>query len=358
MSTFQVLVQRLTIEPHPNADTLELAVIGDYRSCVRKGQFKTGDLGVYIPEASVLPDWVIEKLGLTGKLAGAQHNRVKAMKLRSILSQGLVYPLVQKMHCWLLEDIVVAEGEEVGDQLGITKWEPPIPVHMAGEVWNAFGYTVKYDIENLKKFPDIFKEGERVIFTEKLHGTFCCVGFHPDLEDYIVHSKGLGGQGLAFKLNEANANNLYVKVLKQLEPTLDKIRASQPTYNKRAVYVLGEIFGKGVQDLTYGQDKPAFRVFDVYDAEFGYLGEDLMDNFCDVFELERVPQLYSGPFSKAVVDQYTNGRETLSGKNACLREGIVIRPGVEARSDLIGRVILKSVSEAYLLRKGEATEFN
>src|SRR5271157_4752913 len=93
MSTFEAKVYRLTIEPHPNADKLELAVVGDYRAIVGKGQFMTGDYGVYIQEASIVPDWLIEKLGLVGKLAGPQHNRVKAMKLRSILSQGLVYPV-------------------------------------------------------------------------------------------------------------------------------------------------------------------------------------------------------------------------------------------------------------------------
>lgn len=46
MATFEAKVYRLTIEEHPNADALELAVVGDYRSIVRKGQFKTGDLGV------------------------------------------------------------------------------------------------------------------------------------------------------------------------------------------------------------------------------------------------------------------------------------------------------------------------
>ena len=66
MATFEAKVYKLKIEEHPNADALELAVVGDYRSIVRKGQFKTGDLGVYIPEAAVCPDWLIRELGLEG----------------------------------------------------------------------------------------------------------------------------------------------------------------------------------------------------------------------------------------------------------------------------------------------------
>ena len=92
MSTFAVLVVRVVIEPHDNADALEIARVGDYRSIVRKGQFTTGELVAYIPEQSVLPGEVLDELGLRGKLAGKEGNRVKAIKLRGVLSQGLVYP--------------------------------------------------------------------------------------------------------------------------------------------------------------------------------------------------------------------------------------------------------------------------
>lgn len=99
MSTFEAKVYKLRIEEHPNADALELAVVGDYRSIVRKGEFKTGDLGVYIPTNAVVPIWLLKRLGLwdedraKGKLAGKDGNRVKEIRLRGILSEGLVYPV-------------------------------------------------------------------------------------------------------------------------------------------------------------------------------------------------------------------------------------------------------------------------
>ncbi len=93
MSSLSCDVVKLDIEPHPDADALDLARIGDYRAVVAKGMFKSGDMAVYIPEASVLPGPVIEKLGLVGRLAGSNKNRVKAIKLRGVLSQGLVYPI-------------------------------------------------------------------------------------------------------------------------------------------------------------------------------------------------------------------------------------------------------------------------
>lgn len=178
MAEFECRVYKLEILPHPNADAIDLAKVGDYLSIVRKGEFNTGDLGVYIPEAAICPDWLVTELGLEGKLAGSKHNRVKAIKLRGILSQGLIYPV----HYHPREDgdryeisingkwLIVKEGQDVTEELGIIKWSPPIPVHMAGEVWNAHGMTLKYDVENFKKYPNVLNEGEHVVMTEKIHG--------------------------------------------------------------------------------------------------------------------------------------------------------------------------------------------
>src|SRR5260370_7359704 len=92
MARFVVEVLRLTnVEPHPNADRLDLAVVGNYRVIVAKGSFHTDDLVAYIPEAALLPEALIDELGVRNYLAGPQHNRGKAQTLRGILSQVLVY---------------------------------------------------------------------------------------------------------------------------------------------------------------------------------------------------------------------------------------------------------------------------
>lgn len=376
MSTFEVKVYRLEIEPHPNADAIELAKVGEFRSIVRKGQFKTGDLGVYIPEASIVPDWLIEKLGLTGKLAGSQKNRVKAIKLRGILSQGLVYPLEPMKENYplhLLEHLVdehmtrtvVSEGQDVQKELGITKYEPPIPVHFAGQVGNAHGYTLNYDIENIKKYPDVIDYGTDILFvTEKLHGTWTCFGYHPEYPEPIVTSKGLSARGVAFKLNEENEGNIYVQMYKKVgEKYLADLRAHiAPSL---AVYLLGEIYGKGVQDLQYGTTEPAFRAFDIYvkDPESGrgrYVSGVEFVELCRKANIPTVPIVGIGPYTRQEIEEMTNGQTELDGAN--IREGVVIRlygASDDLRNDqMIGRIILKSVSEAYLLRKGEATEFN
>lgn len=384
MSKFEVKVYKLIIEEHPNADRLELARVGDYRSIVGKGQFKTGDFGAYIPEGSIVPELALKRMDLEGKLAGKQKNRVKAVKLRGILSQGLIYPVefrenvlnagtrtMRDIHCiTTIEDgpgHFVEEGDDVADWLSITKWEPPIPICMQGEVYNAFGKTLIFDIENIKKFPDIFKDGEEVCITEKLHGTFCLMGFHPEVDTPVVTSKGLSKKGLAFKFNEANKDNLYVRAFEATKnenslTIIDRVNQALNFSKEAPVYILGEVFGRGIQDLTYGENHPQFRVFDIYVGEPGqgdYHTPDELALMAEVADFITVPILYVGKYSQEIVNLYTNGKESVSGKESHVREGIVIRPLKERRDPELGRVFLKSVSEAYILRKGnKVTEFN
>ncbi|MEZ4451186.1 MAG: RNA ligase (ATP) [Nannocystaceae bacterium] len=361
MSTFAVVVVSAQIEPHENADALEIARVGDYRSVVRKGQFKSGDLVAYIPEQAVVPEPLLVEMGLSGRLAGKDKNRVKAIKLRGVLSQGLV---IAAREGWSL-------GQDVREALGIVKWEPPVPTQMSGQVYPAgLDRCVRYDIENFKAFPEVLAEGEPVVFCEKIHGTWCQLGVLPEADArgrLVVSSKGLAGRGLAFLADaEDNAQNLYLRVARTLdiEARIDRafaatIAAGQP------VFVLGEVFGAGVQDLGYGAKSSSdaelgFRVFDVYTGWIGqgaFLGDAELDLACGALGLPRVPVLYRGPFSRAVMIDHTDGKETVSGKGAHIREGIVMRPQVERHHEGLGRVQLKSVSEKYLLRAG-GTEYN
>jgi RNA ligase (TIGR02306 family) len=138
-------------------------------------------------------------------------------------------------------------------------------------------YTVPYDIENWKKFPDVLKEGEEVVFTEKLHGSFCGVGVVPQdgesekhwRNKIVVFSKGLGGKGLCLLNSPNNANNAYIRALTECG-VFDKLE--QATGDGEPIFFLGEVFGKGIQDLSYNIEKPIFRVFDVV---IGYRGDQV-----------------------------------------------------------------------------------
>lgn len=385
MSIFAVPIKRIrAIEPHPNADAIEFAVIDGYRSIVKKGEFKPGDLVAYIPEASLLPEWLLKRLSFwdfekdCGKLNGKDGNRVKAIKLRGQLSQGICFPVdwtvndSQEKYHYLNGEVsgwIVQEGDDVADYLGITKYEPPIPVAMAGEVFNAGQeLTLSFDVENWKSYPDMLVEGEEVIFTEKLHGTCTVVAIlpykdaHPEAfgekKNILVFSKGLGAKGLVFKNNERNHDNLYVRATRKLIERIDEVQRDNPDGVAVPNFILGETFGPGVQDLAYGKEV-GFRVFA---AAYGYRGDQRYQNWSFVegslkaqFGFETVPVLYRGPFSAVVMREHTDGKTTMAAEH--IREGIVMAPVVERYDPTIGRICLKSVSVDYLTRKG-GTEYN
>ena len=351
MATFESRIHALRIEPHPNADRLELAAVGGFRCIVGKGSFADGDLAAYIPEGAVCPDWLIAELGLEGRLAGKRRNRVKAVKLRGVLSQGLVYPVRDGA----IRGRAVAEGDDVTALLDLVKYEPPIPIAMQGEVRPAHGATLHYDIENFKKYPDALRPGEPVVITEKLHGSWCCLGRHPD-HGPVVTSKGMSDRGLVLELDDANRNNLYVRAWRSHEAAFERARARIAAPDE-PFYVLGEVYGRGVQDLHYDEPNPTFAVFDAYVGAPGrgrYLAAgELEERLGDLFPL--VPVLYQGPFSEAVLLEHTGGATVLGGGH--VREGVVVKPAAERESAELGRVILKNVSGDYLTRRG-GTEYN
>lgn len=388
MSKFEVKCVKIRdILPIEGSDFIEIALIGDYKSVVRKGQFKQGDLAAYIPESSIVPEWLLKRMGLEGKLAGAAKNRVKAVKLRGVLSQGLLYGPAKffGVRTWLntidggyyldLEKagfrVHAVEGTCLAEDLGIRKYEPTIPTSMAGEVFSlGTEYTVNYDIENIKKYPNVLSFENEIVVTEKLHGTFTGIGYSPELYHRMLFgpagqvftfSKGLGAKGLVFKNNENNDNNVYVKNLRsQLnDPYFETtLRDISKEYDNATVLILGEIFGKGVQDLTYGFNTPTFRVFDVYiknNEGARYLNVDEMLSVAKRLDFKTVPFLYRGPFDRMVIDDFSKGSTTLTDNQ--IKEGVVVKPTTEMRTDELGRVILKHVGEQYLLR-GEGTEFN
>ena len=59
---------------------------------------------------------VLEEIGLTGKLAGKQKNRVKPSNLRGILSEGILYPLVGK----ILHGGLFLVGDNVADEFHLS----------------------------------------------------------------------------------------------------------------------------------------------------------------------------------------------------------------------------------------------
>ncbi|MEV7280264.1 RNA ligase (ATP) [Streptomyces sp. NPDC093111] len=356
MSTLRVTAETLTVHEHPNADALELAQVGLYRAIVAKGGYRTGDVALYIPEQAVLPLALVDELGLTGRLAGKAGDRVKAVRLRGELSQGIVCRPEALAGVDLAR--AAAERTDFAELLGIVKWAPPVPPTMSGDVESAPDLLPWVEIENLHRFPEVFAPGEPVVLTEKLHGTACLVTHLAGEGRTLVSSKGFGAKGLALR---EDPRNLYWRaVLGHGLPAVAARLAAR--LGARRVGLFGEVYGAGVQDLAYGanarvEDGLGFALFDLCAKIDGRVRWLDPAEVLEPGELPLVPRLYSGPYDLGTVLALASGRETVSGRELHLREGVVIRAATERHSPVVGgRAIAKAVSPAYLTRKG-GTEY-
>jgi RNA ligase (TIGR02306 family) len=371
MATFEVPIIRVDkVIDHPNADRLSLNYFREYVTVSAKledgsHRYKAGDYVIYVPEGAVIPEFLLRR-GFwneeknKGMLAGSNGDRVKGIKLRQILSQGIMFSVDYfdgfdpEQHFVLKHfhpEFEVEEGKDVAELLGVVKYEPPIPATMAGEVASIGSEnTVKFDVENIKRHPHIIQNGDEVIVLEKLHGTCAAFMFNPNVSNdqlwdnhSYCYSKGLGASGLVFKNNEKNVvSNIYVRTMNKI---YDK-ELFESLFDGKKFAIYGEISGRGVQDLHYGFNEPTLTIFDVWvDGE--WQDWDTVVKVAEKIGVSTVPVLYRGSFSKEI-RQLKDGASTLFGH---VREGIVIKHIEPKYSDEIGRIILKDISEAYLLRK-------
>jgi RNA ligase (TIGR02306 family) len=383
------VVQVEAVEKHPNADRLDIVKIGDFNCIVNRKddgsqRYYAGSHVIYVPEGAVIPDHVLKDIGFwdneksRGLLSGSNYNRVKAVKLRGVLSQGIIIPINEwggfdddpfrrelRLELGNIGCKVVVPGQDVSELLGITKYEPPIPENMAGDVWRLPEFAYYFDIDNIKKHPNLFEDGEFVWVSEKIHGTFMNIVIHNreigefafgKNKNITVTSKGLLHTGLFLKNCEKNRErNVYVRKLIQiLEDKGDKL----DYIPAHSFVVCGELFGGNIQDLKYGMDKlHEFRVFDIFQDRSPLSLNDFVTQ-ADRFGFSKdeiVPILGIGAYSRAMVDGFVDGPTTLNNAGH-IREGVVIKPIIERRDPRLGRVMAKHISEAYLLRK-DATEF-
>jgi RNA ligase (TIGR02306 family) len=314
-------VVEIKLTSHPNADTLSLVMVGDFQCAVRTADWANGDLALYIPPDSVVPE--TKDFEFLGK-----HRRIKARKLRGEWSVGLLIP--------------APDGAKIGDdcmeQLGIVHYEPQISsnfstggenVRLPRETSKSGLFTPVYDVLNFRKYSELFEDGEEVIVSEKLHGCnsrFVCM-------DDVIYC----GSRKFWK--KEDLNNLWWKAL----DNCDVLQAWLRHHQNLVVY--GEIFGQ-VQNLKYGSTNGEiyFAAFDIWD---GSRWLDFDEAHKIGAPLPWVPLVYRGPFDKEKILEFAEGDSNYPGANHYL-EGVVVKPVRERGDPKIGRLQLKIVGNRYL----------
>jgi RNA ligase (TIGR02306 family) len=346
------------INPHPNADKLEIATIRGATVVVGKDTFTTGQPVVYFPPDLLIPELQADKLGVKKYLKNAFYPgdpiktqcRVAACRLRSYPSYGFVAPLSS---IWGHQDDYPAVGTDVSAFVQAVKYEPPRRPQsiMAAEAAPPHPAFHEYtDLEHYWRHTESFRPDELVVVTEKIHGTNSRVG--------IINVDGewrffAGSHHVNRKPADEGRFCVYWEVL-SYPGVMDLLTDLCNEQNN--VILFGEIFGPSIQDMDYGVERSSrgYRLFDI-SVNGRYLDWAVVKIKCEKFDVPMVPELYVGPFSQEKLFELRDG-PTVAGQHTGKfkgREGVVVKP-ISERFDekLYGRLILKSVSADYLDRKG------
>ena len=95
------------IEPIEGADKIALAKVKNWNVVIKKEDFSVGDLAIYIPIDSIVPDVP------TFEFLKDRHFRIKTIRLKGVYSQGILFPLE------ILSDFCDTEKDENGKIIAI-----------------------------------------------------------------------------------------------------------------------------------------------------------------------------------------------------------------------------------------------
>jgi len=241
------------ITPIDGADKIELVTIDGWKVVVAKDVgHKVGDLVVYCEIDSFLP--IREEFEFLRKSSykkmsdGKEGFRLKTIRLKNTLSQGLVLPISV-----LDFGEMVSEGQDVTERLGIVKYEPPIPAELSGKVKGLFpSFLRKTDEERVQNLQSDYEDlkTQKFYVTEKLDGSSAT--FYYKDGQFGVCSRNL-------ELLETE-DNTYWKVARQLD------LENKLSTLKLNISLQGELIGEGIQGNPYkikGQTVKFFTGFDI-----------------------------------------------------------------------------------------------
>jgi RNA ligase (TIGR02306 family) len=341
------------IEPIPNADAIERARVLGWWVVSKKGEHQPGDKVVYCEIDSLLPErpefeflrassFKPAQTDATGEEILPAGFRIKTVKLRGQVSQGICFPL-----SILPAGAPTDEGADVTDLLGIRKWEPPLSLSVSGRVKGGFpGFLPKTDETRVQVLESVLDRhrGKTFYVTEKLDGT--------SFTAFIRQSKfGICSRNLW--MDESDESNILVRVARGLRLE-EKLRTACERLGS-GVALQGEVIGPGIQKNKYVLSAVTLRVFNVLNVDtYRLVDHAAMLDLLRELELEAVPQLGTLTLDHTVDElvALSEGTSVLNPK--VQREGVVLRALTEEYDeDIGGRLSFKVINPKFLLKYDE-----
>lgn len=270
MSNWKVRPEKvLDLSPIEGADKIEVATVKGWKCVVKKGEFKVGDYGMYFPVDSLLP-----ADNPTYSFMAPRHFRVKTIKLRKQISQGLLMPLSLFNHYeWnKIPENKISEINFAKD-LGVDKWDNAVP--LGGKMEGLFpSFIPKTDQERIQNVPELLTLPHLFEVTEKLDGTSCTMF----LKD---GNFGVCSRNFQMKHDESSVYSIIAKNM-EIE---EKLR----TFGDN-IAIQGEIIGPKIQGNRYNRTQQELYVFDVFDInENHYLTPGARSSFITALDILQVP---------------------------------------------------------------------
>jgi RNA ligase (TIGR02306 family) len=334
------------IQPHPNADRLEILTVDGWETVVKKGWLAVGDLVVYVPPDSLLPEQLGKDIGVSEYLG--KDGRVRQIRLRGHPSFGLVFKQRPT-------DKQFGPGKDVADYYGITKYTPPFrggkrsdgQRQQWGQQIAETPYMPRYfDVENIKNHVGMFTPDDDIVAFEKIHGRNVRIALSK-AEGWIMGSRNVRRKppviktwrnlwGLLDKLGWTRSEpdeNLCKREPYTFAYSIPNLRNMiLDLYNKpgvSSVVVYGEVYGKGMQSITYGLDDGInVVVFDIM-INGKVLPPEEFSRTCYYYGVDRVKAIYVGKFNLELLKEEIEKESWLAtqhGARGHIMEGCVIRP--------------------------------
>lgn len=327
-----------SIDPIKKADSIEVATVGGWKAVIGKDQYKVGELIIYCEIDSYLP--IREEFEFLRKSSyykmkdGTEGFRLKTMKLRGQLSQGLILNLD------ILEDTNVEIGTDVSELLNITKFVKSIPKELEGRIKGYIDSNIKktgeervqnLDYEELKKYK--YYESEKLdgesftSYTFKGEFNICTREVNLIIPEHY-------SDDLPKHLRYSLKHNLQSKIEK---------------YNTNIAFQ-GELIGPGIIKNKYNLPELEFRLFNVFDIDsYTYYNTDELQKIADLIGVKVCPVInkeFTLPDTIEELLKHVEGKSILNKNTE--REGSVF-----VSIDAEERISFKVISNKYLLKGGE-----
>lgn len=341
--------------PIEGADLIEVAKIDGWQCVVKKGEFSTHDLCVYFEIDSFLPirpEYEFLRKSSLKRMNGFEGFRLKTIRLRGQLSQGLALPIdaCPGLREFIMLHIVTGDGLQgldVTEFLGVTKWEPPIPAQMAGKMKGNFpSFIPKTDQERVQNIPEVVEEHADTEFfvTTKLDGASCTFYLYNDV--FGVCSRNID----LFETPE----NVYWQAARKYDVEAT-IRVFAQNRGLKGVAFQGELVGPTIQKNAENHKELHFYLFDVFniDTQEYFDPVDALMIYKEV-DFQIVPIVAAGSLralglnSVEKILAFAEGKSIFSDN----REGVVFSRTCGA-GDPCTRFTFKAISNKYLLGEKE-----